>query len=173
MNYPFRIVIARTADVEGSPLISGGMPFSIIKRGELVGNDELKVNPEAYIIDTENDWKLILDKIKSNLGKSPIPTIDFSNNAVLAYFFGTTGSGGNKFKIKKIEGVPNTLTLFLNIEFVPGSLDNVTSPYIIILIPKTSHKTVIFEIISGYDLNGIENVLLSFRNAINGTDSQI
>jgi hypothetical protein len=162
MNYPFKIVIDRTADVEGSPLISGNMPFSIITKGEHADNDQPKGRSEAYIIDTEDDWKLILDRIKSDLGESPIPTINFSKNAVLAYFFGTTGSGGNKFKIKKIDGVPNTLTIFLNIEFVVGPLDNVTSPFIIILSPKTSHKTVIIEIVTGYDLDGIENILLSF-----------
>jgi hypothetical protein len=78
-----------------------------------------------------------------------IPTIDFNNNEVLAYFFGTTGTGGNKYKIKKIEGVPNTLNIYFNFEFVKGPLDVVTSPYLIISIPKTSHKKVIFGVIEG------------------------
>ena len=149
MTFPITIVVDRTANVEGFPLISGNIPFSKIKSGEYADKDPQNVKPEAHIIDTENDWNLILDRIKSDLGKSSIPPIDFNNYAVLAYFFGTTGTGGNKYKIRRVEGVSNTLTIFLTIEFVAGPLDVVTSPYLIISIPKTSHKKVIFEIVGG------------------------
>ena len=162
MTYPIKIVIDRTANVEGFPLISGKIPFSIIKSGEYANKDPHNAKPEAHVIDTENDWNLILDTIKSDLDKSSIPPIDFNSNTVLAYFFGTTESGGNKFKITKIEGVPNTLTIFLTIEFVAGPLDVVTSPYLIISIPKTSHKTVIFEIIEG---NKESTELYQFENS--------
>ena len=149
MSYPIKIEVDRTANVEGFPLISGNLPYSKVISGEFADKDPLNIKPEAHIIDTENVWLSILDRIKLELDKSSIPPIDFNKNAVLAYFFGTTGTGGNKYKIKKVEGVLNTLNIYFNIEFVKGSLDVVTSPYLIISIPKTSHKKVIFEIIEG------------------------
>jgi hypothetical protein len=79
MTYPFKIVIDRTANVEGFPLISGNIPFSKIKSGENANRDPFGAKPEAHVIDTENDWNLILDRIKSDLDKSPIPPIDFNS----------------------------------------------------------------------------------------------
>ena len=92
MTFPITIVVDRIANVEGFPLISGSISFSKIKSGEHADKDPQNVKPEAHIIDTENDWNLILDRIKSELNKSSIPPIDFNNTTVLAYFFGTTGT---------------------------------------------------------------------------------
>jgi hypothetical protein len=82
----------------------------------------------------------------SDLDKSSIPSIDFNNDTVLAYFLEQLEQE-NKYKTKKI-GVSNTLTIFLNIEFVAGPLDVVTSPYLIYPFQKRHiNKTGIFEII--------------------------
>ena len=148
MQNPNKIVIERTEDFTGFPLISGNISFSKIKTSEpLVRSNG---SHEAYVIDNENSLKLLLERIRllsdESSNKSLIPAINFNTNTVLAYLFIGTTTAGNKYKIKKIEGVPNTSTIFMTIEFVVGILDALSTPYLIISIPKTSYKTVTFEV---------------------------
>jgi hypothetical protein len=72
------------------------------------------------------------------------PNLD--NSSLLVYLFGQRRFSGNKFATNKIEGIPETQSILVNIEFADGNLDALSCPYLIITIPKTGHRTVVFEV---------------------------
>jgi hypothetical protein len=136
-----QVSVDRSTDLRTFPIIKGNISFSIFSHSER--SESCGANPEAYVIDSYNDWEFIKDKINS---EKIINEPNLENSSLLVYLFGQLRTSGNKFAINKIEGIPDIRSIFVNIDFAEGSLDALSCPYIIISIPKTAYKTVVFEV---------------------------
>jgi hypothetical protein len=135
------LFVNRSIDLSAFPIIKGNIPFSILSHGER--SEGCGSKPEAYAIDTYKDWKSIRDKLNSD---KIIDEPNLDNSTVLVYLFGQLLASGNQFAINKIEGIPARKSIFVNIDFAGGVLESLSCPFIIITIPKTGYKTVVFEV---------------------------
>jgi hypothetical protein len=141
-----QIQVNRSVDVYSFPTLSGNIPFSVIKKDEQMERGAIcEPKPEAYVIDTDAEWKSIAEKINPD---SPLPKVDFKNNTVLAYFWGQKNHSGNSFSISKVEADPNSSSVLISLKFKDGPLDALSCPYIMATIPKTSHTIFVFNEIS-------------------------
>jgi hypothetical protein len=135
-----QIYVNRSTDLSTFPITKGNIPFSIFSHSEQ--SEACGGYAEGYVIDTYKDWKFIKDKINSDkITHEP----NLENSSLLVYLFGQRRFSGNKFAINKIEGVPANQSIFVSINFADGNLDALSCPYLIITIPKTGHRTVVFE----------------------------
>ena len=142
-----QISVIRSRDLDNFPIIEGSIPFSIFKSSEQSGACGTK--PEAYVIDTDKDWKYVVDKINSGnfVTITHFPNPDLEKDSLLVYLFGEFTMSGNMYAIDKIEGIPSLQSIFINIKIVAGEAEALSCPYLIITIPKTGYKTVVFEVI--------------------------
>ena len=135
-----QIQVNRSVDVSSFQDIKGNISFTIIKKEEqsiVCGS-----KPEAYVIDTEEQWKSIAEKIRSD---SPLPNVDFRNNTALVYFWGQKRHSGNSYSISKVEADRDTSSVLISLKFTDGPLDAISCPYIMASIPKTSHTIFVFK----------------------------
>jgi len=95
--------------------MKGNIPFSIFSHSERIGACKNGSNPEAHVIDTYKDWKFIRDKINSD---KIIPEPNLDDNSLLVYLFGQRQASGNKFAINKIEGIPASQSILVNIDLL-------------------------------------------------------
>jgi hypothetical protein len=141
------------ADVLHAVHTANYIHFSIFSHSEQ--SEACGANAEGYVIDTHEDWVFIKDKIKSDkITHEP----NLENSRLLVYLFGQRRFSGNKFAINKIEGIPATQSIFVSIDFADGNLDALSCPYLIITIPKTGHRTVVF---------GVNNVPFDSPHLVN------
>jgi len=146
---PVQLSVNRSAETASFPAIEGNIQFIIIEKGE--DSAVCGSNPEAYVVDTMNDWdNSIAKKIRSDCegnpsSDSPQPVIDFNNNTALAYFWGQKPNSANFFSIMKIEADPINSSVRVILKFKDGPAEALSYPYIIATIPKTSYKKFVFE----------------------------
>lgn len=94
------IRVNRTGDTSTFPKLEGNIAFSEIRKDEqMESRSRCEPNPEAYVIDTDAQWKSIAEKIHSE----SLPNINFGSNTVLAYFWGRKPNSGNSYSISKVE----------------------------------------------------------------------
>lgn len=137
------IRVNRSVDTSSFPKLKGNIPFSEVKKYEqMEQGSRCEPKPEAYVIDTNAEWKTIAEKIYS---KSPLPDVDFRSDTVLVYFWGQKPNSGNSYSISKVEAYPNSSSVLISIDFKDGPLDALSCPYYMASIPKTSHTTFVFE----------------------------
>ena len=140
--------VIRSTDMSNFPLIEGDISFSIIENGEF--SNVCKPKPEGYVIDTELDWKSIAEQklmidCNSNVRKTPLPSIDFNNNTLLAYFLGYQSTGGAAPTIVSVRGDPKTSKVIIEVEYQIGVAEVLTYPYVLATIPKTSYTNFDFQ----------------------------
>lgn len=141
-------IVIRTVDTSNFPLIEGNIPFSLIENGEF--SNVCKPKSEAFVIDTELDWKNIAEKklmtdCNNNIRKTPLPSIDFNSNTLLAYFLGHQSTGGNAPTIASINGDPKTSKVKIEVKYQLGVAEVLTYPYLLATIPKTSYTNFDFQ----------------------------
>ena len=133
------------------PKFNGNLPFCILEREERSGKD-CGDNPEAYVIDTEEEWNSIIQKIRTGDCRSepksnfPLPKPDLQNNTILVYFWGLKPNMGNTFSISRVEAIESLDLINIYLFFENGMLDAISYPYIIASIPKTGHKKIVFNV---------------------------
>ena len=132
-----QIQINRSIDT-AYPKIQGIIPFTIIKKEER--SKVCGQTPEAFVIDTEEEWTHILERIPSVY----LPKVDFSRDTVLAYFWGEKRYSGNTFSINQVKAESDSSSVTVSLEFNDGPLDALSCPFIMATIPKTSHGLFIF-----------------------------
>lgn len=125
------------------------LTFEAIEKGVYSGYDESRYEGKTkYVINNNEDWQSLWNEVYSiQQPTSPLPTVDFSKDIVIAVFQGVQGSGGYSIEIIKIVETENSIKVFVR-ETSPGLSCEVTSaltqPYHIIKISKTD-KEVIFQ----------------------------
>jgi hypothetical protein len=106
-------------------------------------------DPEAYAIDTQQQWKSIAQKIRTGCSgnaesDSLLPEIDFQHYTALIYFWGQKPNTGNLFSILQARAELSTSSTIVSLFFQDGAARTLSYPYIIATIPKTAYMKVVF-----------------------------
>lgn len=111
--------------------------FTTIEQGAYCGLTEEK----NYTITTNDEWQTFWQKLKANQLAAPnAPTVDFSQEMVIASAMGEQSTGGYKIEIDKIMETDKISVYLKKTTPNPQSFTSqaLTQPYVIVKIPLTN-----------------------------------
>ncbi|MGO2101618.1 MAG: protease complex subunit PrcB family protein [Psychroflexus halocasei] len=113
--------------------------MTIIHQSELTGNGEEGINGSYHVIENQEDWNALEEKMNSiNDQRIKMDPVNFKNEMIIALFSEVKNSGGHSIKIKEITQKDNQVIIKVE-ETSPRGLATsmMTQPYYIAKIPKT------------------------------------
>jgi hypothetical protein len=122
--------------------------FDGLGSGNLFGGGSEDILPGNYVIDNENEWNILLDKMNSfntnTTNDFTTTNINFQTNIIIAVFDEIRMNNGFLISVANITENQNNLTVDV-VQSNPGSIQSViTQPYQIVRIPITN-KPIVFE----------------------------
>ena len=116
--------------------VDAAVAFEILKQDSYGGRD----NKSTAVVKSRDE----LVALYKELGWSNVPTIDFSQNNVVALFMGQKSSGGYSIGVRKVTIQDNTAVIN-TLETKPEGMATaaLTAPYCIVVVAKTD--TVVVE----------------------------
>lgn len=115
--------------------VDAAVAFEILKQDAYGGRDE----KSTVVIKSHDE----LVKLYKELGWTNVPTVDFSQNNVVALFMGQKNTGGYSISVKKVTIEDNT-AIINTLETKPEGMATMalTAPYCIVVIAKTDKVVV-------------------------------
>jgi hypothetical protein len=111
--------------------------FTVIAEGQDSGNVDRRTN---YRIMTDDDFVALWSLVYAGGGPA-VPSVDFSKNEVIAVFDGSHSSGGYKVSVTDVMDMNGKRTVSILRESPDANCpvtDAITSPFQIIVVPKTA-----------------------------------
>jgi hypothetical protein len=132
------IMVGSACSVMGRKTIPDGpVPYSVILSGSHSQADSFQVK----LITGQNDWEKVWQIVSGKEEPLPnIPTVNFSNNYVIAAFMGQRSSSGYKIEIPQIVKQGQTLKVHVKLYETPGMLTVITNPFTLVRIPRGNFK---------------------------------
>lgn len=132
----FVILTGCSIKVANNIKVDAAVAFEILKQDAYGGRDK----KSTVVVKSHSE----LAALYKELGWSNVPTIDFSQNNVVALFMGQKNSGGYSIGVRKVTVEDDTAILNV-VETSPEGTATMalTAPYCIVVIPKTD--TVVVE----------------------------
>lgn len=133
---------------DDEPFTPVNIEFNVIGSGNLAAPVSVDISPDNYIINNQNDWSILINKMNSinpdTTNEFTTTTINFQTHMIIAVFDELRGNPGWLIKIESI--VENENNIVVNvINLNPGSIQSaMRQPYQIVRIPITN-KPIIFE----------------------------
>lgn len=115
--------------------VDAAVAFEILKQDSYGGRDE----KSTVVIKSHDE----LVKLYKELGWTNVPTVDFSQNNVVALFMGEKTTGGYSIGVKKVT-IEDDTAIINTIETKPEGMSTMalTAPYCIVVIAKTDKVVV-------------------------------
>lgn len=115
--------------------VDAAVAFEILKQDSYGGRES-----KSNVVIKSHDELVSLYK---ELGWTNVPTIDFSQNNVVAIFMGQKNSGGYSIGVRKVTIEDNTAIINVTESGPEGMATMVlTAPYCIVVVPKTDKVVV-------------------------------
>lgn len=129
------IITSCSINVVNNVKVDAAVAFEILKQDSYGGRDQ----KSTVVIKSHDE----LVKLYKELGWTNIPTIDFSQNNVVALFMGQKNSGGYSIGVRKVTIEDNT-AIINTVETKPEGMATMalTAPYCIVVIAKTDKVVV-------------------------------
>lgn len=111
--------------------------FPVLAEGQNAGGVDRRTN---YLIVDDGEFVALWSMIYGQSGPA-VPTVDFSRNHVIAVFDGSHSSGGYRVEVTDVTDADGKRTVHILRE-APGRdcivTDAITSPFVIVTLPKTT-----------------------------------
>ena len=133
---------------DDEPFTPVNIEFEVIGSGNLLGAVAEEILPGNYIINNQNDWLVLLNKMNSldtnTTNDFSTININFQTHIIIAVFDEVRMNNGFLINIENITENQDNLTVDV-VQSNPGSIQSViTQPYQIVRIPITN-KPIVFE----------------------------
>lgn len=133
---------------DDAPFTPVNIEFDVIGTGFLLGAGTEEILAGNYVINNQNDWNLLLNKMNSfytNTTSDFITTnINFQTHIIIAVFDEVRMSNGFLINVANITENQDNFTVDV-VQTNPGSIQSmITQPYQIVRIPITT-KPILFE----------------------------
>ena len=127
--------------VKESPSIvdqSQDIPTKEIGAGMLYGNGAEGITEGGVVIYSSAEFEALVNKMNSTNEGYKMPSVDFEQSTVLAYFDKIRGSGGHAVQFEKVIKNNGSCTAIVKTTAPLGNaIDIMTQPYVIVTISKT------------------------------------
>lgn len=114
------------------------VPAKEIGAGMLYGNGAEGISEGGVVINNSAEFEVLVNKMNSTNEGYKMPSVDFEQSTVLAYFDKTRGSGGHSVQFERVIKNNGNCTAIVKTTVPLGNaIDIMTQPYVIVTIPKT------------------------------------
>ena len=133
---------------DDEPFTPINIEFEVVGSGNLTAPVSVDISPGNYVINNQNDWNILLNKMNSinsdTTASFTTTTINFQTHIIIAVFDELRGNPGWLIEIESIVENENNIVVDV-INLNPGSIQSeMRQPYQIVRIPITN-KPIVFE----------------------------
>jgi hypothetical protein len=126
----------------GGRLTDGPVAYQTI----LAGSHSLADTSTVVLVKKESDWEKVWIQAKGRIDPLPDrPTVDFTQQYVIAAFMGERPSSGFRIEVTAIEKRGKTLDVYVKKYETPGMLTVMTSPFYLARLPRGDYELNIIE----------------------------